>query len=300
MIGIINLNKPQGKTSHDMVYFIRRTLNIKQVGHTGTLDPDATGVLPVLVGKATRLSDFLVSDTKEYIARIRLGIETDTEDITGSVIKKSDVDLNIDDVKKVLSAFEGEINQLPPMYSAVKINGKKLYTLARKGITVERKPRKITIYKILLLSDKLENNEFEIKVSCSKGTYIRTLCADIGKALGCGAAMAALERTKSGNFAIENSFTPEEIEELAQKGDFASFIMKIDDVLGAYKKACAAGENEKKVKNGIRLRPSQLGIKSAQLGEIFRIYDEEENLICLSEVIFENETLVLKHLKSFY
>ena len=300
MIGIINLHKPQGKTSHDMVYFIRKTLKIKQVGHTGTLDPLASGVLPILVGKATRLSDFLMADNKEYIARVKLGITTDTQDITGTVIDTKNVSVSCDEIKKVLASFIGEQNQLPPMYSALKVGGEKLYNLARKGITVERTPRKINIFYIELLSCDMENNEFEIKVGCSKGTYIRTLCEDIGAALGCGATMSALIRTKSGDFSLENAFSQEQITSAVDTGNLDSIVTKIDDVLSAYKKAFALGENEMKVKNGIRLRPAQLGIKGAELGDIFRIYDEKENLICLSEVITENNTYVLKHLKSFY
>ena len=300
MIGIINLYKPEGKTSHDMVYFIRKTLNIKQVGHTGTLDPLATGVLPILVGKATRLSDMLTAENKEYVARVKLGITTDTLDITGTVLETSDKKVTLGDVKNVIPEFLGEIFQTPPMYSALKVDGKKLVNLARKGITVEREKRKVTIHYIDLLSSDLENNEFEIRVGCSKGTYIRTLCDDIGKRLGTGAVISSLTRTKSGDFDIKNAFTPEEITEAVSAGNTDKIFIKIDDVLTVYKKAYALGDNEIKVKNGIRLRPSQLKITGFSLGEIFRIYDKDDNLICLSEVISENNTPVLKHLKSFY
>ncbi len=300
MIGIITLNKPQGKTSHDMVYFIRRTFKTKQVGHTGTLDPMAEGVLPVLIGKATKLSDILTAENKEYIARIRLGVTTDTLDITGNIVSEQKVLAGEDEIKNVLFSFLGEQMQLPPMYSALKVDGKKLYTLARQGITVERTPRKINIFYIDFLSYFPEHHEFEIKVGCSKGTYIRSLCDDIGKALGCGAVLTALKRTKSGNFSIESSYTEEEVLKALDSGNLESLLTKIDDVLDDFTKAVAFGDNEKKVKNGIRLRPAQLGIKNFSLGETFKIYDENDSLICLSEVILENDTPVLKHLKSFY
>ena len=213
--GIININKPAGMTSHDVVYRLRKLFGIKKIGHTGTLDPDATGVLPMCIGKATRTSDMLTATDKRYTAEVTLGAATDTQDSSGKVIKSADVkDFGITEAKilDTLNEFVGEISQTPPMYSAIKVNGKKLYELAREGKEVERKPRIVTVYSIEPLGFDLENNKFTIDVSCSKGTYIRTLCNDIGEKLGCFAHMSSLKRTASGRFTIDDSYTLEEVE----------------------------------------------------------------------------------------
>ena len=191
MDGVFNIYKEKGFTSHDVVAIVRKTINQKKVGHTGTLDPDAEGVLPVCVGKATKLADYIMADTKTYRATIKLGIITDTYDTTGDIIAEKEVSVSKDAIISVVKSFVGKQEQLPPMYSAIKINGHKLYDLARKGIEVERKPRSIEIYDISL-DEFISDTEFAVTVSCSKGTYIRTLCYDFGEKLGCGAAMSSL------------------------------------------------------------------------------------------------------------
>ena len=209
--GVINIYKIKGFTSHDVVAKLRGMLRQKKIGHTGTLDPDATGVLPVCLGSATKLCDMLTDKEKEYIAKVQLGVTTDTQDMTGTVLRESSVEVTEEDVKNVLQSFIGAYDQIPPMYSALKVNGKKLYELAREGKEIERKARPVIIHYIEILDMQLP--QLTIKVGCSKGTYIRTLCHDVGEKLGCGAAMAALERTKSGKFSLDRAITLAELEE---------------------------------------------------------------------------------------
>lgn len=212
--GIIVINKPKNYTSHDVVAKVRKILNIKKVGHTGTLDPNATGVLPLLIGNGTKLSKYLINHDKEYEVVLKLGIKTDTADGEGNVIETGKVD-NLDEVKvkNVLLSFIGKQQQLPPMYSAIKVNGKKLYEYARSGQTIEVEPRNIEIYDIELMSINQIENEIFFKVSCSKGTYIRSLCEDIAKKIGTIGYMKELNRRKVGIFNIENSITIQELEE---------------------------------------------------------------------------------------
>lgn len=210
--GVLVVNKHEGVTSHRIVQILRRLYDTARVGHTGTLDPMATGVLPILLGRAVKASDYLVSEEKEYIATLRLGVTTDTLDTTGEVLSTSD---NIPDEAAVLEAaksFLGEIEQIPPMYSAIKIDGQKLVNLARAGETVERKPRQVEIKELDV--EKLSENEYKLRIVCSKGTYVRTLCADIGEKLGCGGAMSSLVRVRTGNFTLENSVKVEELENM--------------------------------------------------------------------------------------
>ncbi len=210
--GVLVVNKHEGVTSHRIVQILRRMYDTSRVGHTGTLDPMATGVLPILIGRAVKASDYLVSEEKEYIATLRLGVTTDTLDTTGEVLTTSD---NIPDEEAVLEAaksFVGEIEQIPPMYSAIKIDGQKLVDLARAGETVERKPRQVEIKELEV--EKLSDNEYKLRIVCSKGTYVRTLCADIGEKLGCGGAMSSLVRVRTGNFTLESAITVEELEKM--------------------------------------------------------------------------------------
>lgn len=297
MLGIINLYKPVGKTSHDMVYFIRKTLGIKRVGHTGTLDPCAEGVLPILVGRATALSDFLMAGDKVYTAKVKLGIVTDTYDTTGTVLEEKKPFVSLSDIENALNDFLGEIEQEPPMYSAIKIGGKKLYHLAREGKEIERPKRKITIFDISV-SDFDENvGEFNIRVHCSKGTYIRSLCHDLGKALGCGAAMKELVRNKTGIFEDSSSVTCEMIEKAVQNNDF-SFITPPDKVLLSFPSVIVDDEISKKVQNGIMLRTNQLGINSGP-GEKIRIYDKER-FLCLAKIVESEGALCIKIDMGFY
>jgi tRNA pseudouridine55 synthase len=210
LFGFINIYKPKGITSHDVVSKLRKVTKIKQIGHTGTLDPFAVGVLPICIGKSTRLIEYL-NDDKEYIATIQFGKNTDSYDIDGSVTEIFEKKIKQEELTSILKNFEGEISQLPPIYSAIKVNGKKLYDYARSGQEVEIKPRKVYISKIKLLDFDYENQVAKIVVGCSKGTYIRSIAYDIGKALNCGGFLSALERTKAGNFLVENSIKLEDI-----------------------------------------------------------------------------------------
>ena len=207
--GFLNIYKPVRMTSHDVVATLRKLLNIKQIGHTGTLDPFAEGVLPVCIGKATRLIEFL-DDDKEYLAKVQFGASTTTYDRDGEVIFTSDRKVTIEDVTQALQIFEGEILQTPPIYSAIKVNGKKLYEYARKGDNIEIQPRKVTIACIELKSFNEEQQQAEILIKCSKGTYIRSIAYDLGKKLGCGAYLVKLVRTRAGKFTIENSIKIED------------------------------------------------------------------------------------------
>lgn len=212
--GFINIYKPKGLTSHDVVAKLRRVTKVKQIGHTGTLDPFATGVLPVCIGKATRLIEYL-EDDKEYLATVQFGKNTDSYDIDGEVTATFDKRVNQDEVEDVLGNFRGEIMQLPPIYSAVKVNGKKLYEYARKGEEVEIEPRKVFISKLELLDFDVETQSAKLLVACSKGTYIRSIAYDVGRMLGCGGYLTALERTKAGKFKVETAIRLEDLSGLS-------------------------------------------------------------------------------------
>ncbi len=297
MIGILNVYKPKGMTSHDVVSFVRRQLKIKRIGHTGTLDPLATGVLPILIGNATKLSDLIMADEKKYSAHVILGITTDTDDTTGRVLEEKNVDITEEQLKGILRNFIGEIEQIPPMYSAIKVDGRKLYELARKGVEIERKPRKITIYSIDI--SNFDGTSFDMDIHCGKGTYIRALCRDIGVALGVGAVMDKLERTMSGVFLKENSHTFEEIETAVNEGTLENILIKPDEVLLSFEAIDVNEENARKIKNGIRLRPQQLGISKFSENDMYRIY-EHHSLICLLKVKECDGQLLLTIEKSFY
>ena len=200
--GILVIDKPQDWTSHDVVAKLRGILHVKRIGHAGTLDPMATGVLPVFVGRATRAVEFAAEREKEYRAGLRLGVVTDTQDVTGTVLETNPISVTREQLEAVLNQFRGPIQQIPPMYSAIKKDGKKLYELARRGQEVERQPRPITIYELELM-DQLSPTEFTLRVLCSKGTYVRTLCHDIGQALGCGGTLSSLRRTQSAGFTLD-------------------------------------------------------------------------------------------------
>jgi len=221
MSGVLCFYKPKGCTSHDVVYKIRKLYGTRQVGHTGTLDPLAEGVLVLMVGRAVKASEFLCSDVKEYVAGMRLGLTTDTEDVTGAVLSEYGGAMpTFDEVKAAVSAFTGAIEQIPPMYSAIKVNGKKLLELAREGKEVERKARRVYVDRLELYPTE-RNDEYMLNARVSKGTYIRTLCADIGKSLGTGAVMSSLIRTSCGSFGIEDAVTEEQLEKAEKIGKIA-------------------------------------------------------------------------------
>ncbi|MDD2502429.1 MAG: tRNA pseudouridine(55) synthase TruB [Clostridia bacterium] len=230
MTGIINVLKPPGMTSSDVVVFLRRELEIKKVGHTGTLDPEAAGVLPICLGKATRISDYIMQGDKVYCCHLKLGLSTDTSDLTGNIISKNNAIPSLEKIKEALKVFQGEQNQTPPMYSAIKLDGKKLYELARKGIEVERKPRKILIRESRFLSFT-PPDIVQFETTCSKGTYIRSLCRDIGSWLGCGGTMQHLIRMASGSFSLENSHTLDEILTARSEGSLSSMLIPMEQAL---------------------------------------------------------------------
>lgn len=211
MFGFLNVYKPKGKTSHDVVAVLRRVTKIKQIGHTGTLDPFAEGVLPVCIGKATRLIEYL-KDDKAYVATVQLGASTSTYDIEGEVVKTSDKKIELSDIESALDKFRGEIEQLPPIYSAIKVNGKKLYEYARKGEEVEIKPRKVTINELKIVGFDPERRQLELYVDCSKGTYIRSIANDLGEVLGVFGHLVKLIRVKAGSFLIDKAIKLEELE----------------------------------------------------------------------------------------
>ncbi len=257
--GIMNVYKEAGFTSHDVVAKLRGICKQKKIGHTGTLDPDAVGVLPVCLGSGTKLCDMLTGETKEYIARFRLGVTTDTQDISGKVLEEKEVDVCEEQVKEMLSHFVGELQQVPPMYSALKVGGKKLYELAREGKEVERKARLITIYELELL--KAEHPEYEIRVTCSKGTYIRTLCHDVGQALSCGAVMTSLVRARAGEFRLKDAKTLAELQMLADQGRLQEAVIPVEEMFRALPAIQVSDDAQKALLNGNQLKRSEVLVK---------------------------------------
>ena len=252
MDGIIVIRKEKGFTSHDVVAKLRGILRMKKIGHIGTLDPDAEGVLPVALGKATRLVEFLTEKEKTYEAVLHLGITTDTQDITGEVLKETEVTCTEEEVREAIMSFLGDQMQIPPMYSALKVDGKKLYELAREGIEIERKARPVCFKEIEILECELPFVRFS--VTCSKGTYIRTLCHDIGEKLGCGACMESLLRTKSGRFSLEESHRLSEVQQAANDGTVSEWVIGIEDILAEYPRICSTEEGDKLLHNGNPLK----------------------------------------------
>ncbi|MFD3445509.1 tRNA pseudouridine(55) synthase TruB [Microbacteriaceae bacterium 4G12] len=256
MEGVLLLNKPKGMTSHDCVFKVRKILREKRVGHTGTLDPDVTGVLPICIGRATKIAQFLTSETKTYEGEVTLGFSTTTEDASGEVVVKHDVNRTITrtEIEQVLSELTGTIEQMPPMFSAVKVNGKKLYEYARQGIEVERPVRTITIHEFTLLDERTEFSgsplSFRFRVTCSKGTYVRTLAVMIGEKLGFPAHMSDLTRTASGQFTLEQCITFEQLEESVQNITVDEVLISIDRALGQFPKIIVNGAEAENVKNG--------------------------------------------------
>ena len=249
MNGIVIIDKPQEWTSNDVVSRLRRVFNTRRIGHGGTLDPMATGVLPVFVGRATRGVEFFEHAEKVYETTVRFGLTTDTEDITGKTITECEVSLTESDLIAVLPKFRGDILQVPPMYSAIKVNGQKLYDLARKGREVERQPRSITIHELELL--EFTGNEARLRVRCSKGTYIRTLCKDIGEALGCGACMAALRRVEAGEYTLEGSVPLRQLLDISEAGeDVEHFLRPVDSMFASHEKLSLTEKQARLVKNG--------------------------------------------------
>ncbi len=292
---IFVIDKPSGMTSHDVVSRLKKAFPEKvKIGHTGTLDPMCTGVLTVLTDNDTKLSDLLSGD-KEYIATMRTGIITDTEDITGKVLEENDVNtVSEDKVKKAILSFTGQKNQLPPMYSSVKVGGKKLYELAREGKTVERKPRQITIYETEYLG-RQKDGDFKFRISCSKGTYIRTVIADIGKELGCGACMTSLRRTRANGFTISDATELEKAEELARTEKISS-IGKSSEFCFSFLGSCVIPQNGLTYfLNGGIIGTERL-IKSQFDGDTARAYSESNDFLGLCLVADEYVKLIWKNI----
>lgn len=270
--GIIVVNKDAGFTSFDVVAKLRGILKQRKIGHTGTLDPDATGVLPVCIGSATKVCQYLTDSDKEYKACMLLGKTTDTQDVSGKIIEEKPVNVSEQQMKEVVHSFVGQREQIPPMYSALKVDGKKLCDLARKGVTVERKPRKIQLYAIEI--DAIELPRVWINVSCSKGTYIRTLVHDIGEELGCGACLETLQRTKAAGFLLTQAYTLTQIEELVKQQKLEEVIHLVDSLFPEYDKISVIPEADKYLYNGNKLHLSQM--KQEPVTEMIRVYDSNE------------------------
>lgn len=294
--GVILVNKHKGVTSHDIVFKIRRLYGTKKVGHTGTLDPLATGVLPVLVGRSAKAAEYLLSENKKYIAEIKLGITTDTEDITGNILTKCDTLPTKEDFFTCCKSFEGEIMQVPPMYSALKVNGKKLVDLARKGIEIERQARKITVFSITPTVIDESKGLYRIEVACSKGTYIRTLCADIGASLGCGAAMTELQRTESGNFKIENAYTIDELEKMSES-ERLSILTPPESLFLEAPSVCFSDFYTRLFKSGCEIYQKKIDTHFP-VGTFLRVYENNE-FIALAEVKDFPDGSAIKSIKFF-
>ncbi|NLK29082.1 MAG: tRNA pseudouridine(55) synthase TruB [Clostridiales bacterium] len=288
--GIININKEKGYTSHDVVAKMRGILKIKKIGHTGTLDPDAEGVLPICIGKATKLVELITDKDKTYEAVLKLGITTDTQDITGKILSTREVHVSEAEIREAINSFIGEYMQLPPMYSAIKVNGKKLYELAREGIEIERKRRKVRIDAIRILQMNEKDHEITLSVDCGKGTYIRTLLHDIGEKLACGGTMKSLTRTAVGSFKIENAYKLAEIEQIVQENRIDTVILPMDQVLGTYPKITVTPKYHKLIYNGNSFRKEHTShpAKEPELGWV-RVYDSNHLFIGIYQYDIEKE-----------
>ncbi|WP_453996866.1 tRNA pseudouridine(55) synthase TruB [Bacillus nitroreducens] len=307
MDGILLLNKPKGMTSHDCVFKVRKLVKMKKVGHTGTLDPDVSGVLPICLGRATKIVEYITAANKTYEGEVTIGFSTTTEDSSGEKVEEKSVnkDITKDEVLKVFRSLTGEIIQTPPMYSAVKVNGKRLYEYARQGMVIERPSRKITIHKLELLSDIKKDNgtiSFRFRVTCSKGTYVRTLAVQIGEQLGYPSHMSDLKRTSSGEYTLDQCITLDELESLVQKGNIEEHLLSIETALSHLRKILINDKVAEKVKNGAVLPlPQELSdiqveepIVTQCNGEILAIYQrhpDKPQLIKPIKVLVNNQEL---------
>lgn len=293
--GILNINKPEGWTSQDVVAKLRGRLHIRRVGHTGTLDPMATGVLPVCFGKATRIIEYYDDDFKTYEAEMKLGMVTDTLDSTGTVLETKPVDVSEEDVIQAIDSFRGWITQIPPKYSALKVNGKPLYKYAREGVEVEIKSRKIYVEDIQLVEVNLRENRILFRVTCSKGTYIRTICDDIGKKLGCGGTMTALQRTQSGCFRVEDARTLPEILEMTDE-ELERCVIPMDKTLVHLGRIeLKSMESVPFYYNGREIDTGYVNVlaspavpealqEGSRLGDKYRVYDPEGKFLGISSL----------------
>ncbi|MBQ8766720.1 MAG: tRNA pseudouridine(55) synthase TruB [Clostridia bacterium] len=290
MTGIICLDKPCDMTSFMAVKRASRILGVKKAGHTGTLDPMATGVLVIMLGHCTRFIELLPEHKKSYTARVKLGITTDTLDITGEVLSESEVNVTLEQLLSVAENFKGDILQTPPMYSALKKDGERLYDLARKGIEIEREQREITIHKLEIYD--FDGTEFSMDVTCSAGTYVRSLCDDIGKDLGCGAVMTELRRTEANGFSIENAVTLEELEKLVSENKAESVITSVEKALMSYPEITVTKPQANRFHNGGALGYDRLH-GEYNIG-IYRVYSPERKLLGLGEILTEKGDLTVR------
>jgi tRNA pseudouridine55 synthase len=298
--GILNIIKPPGMTSFDVVNFLKRKTGMRRVGHTGTLDPAAAGVMAVCFGKATGAVEFMSEDTKEYTGELTLGITTDTQDATGNILSENS---NIPEDEEIITAFSlftGELVQTPPMFSAVSVNGTRLYSLARKGIEIERPCRKITVFRLEITDIDRMSTADVVKVifhlECSKGTYVRTLCCDIGSSLGCGGHMSFLVRTRSGVFSIEDAVTIEEINSMPSPEGFVEKLHNPECVFLGTRYICLDDILMRKFCNGVYC---DMDAQSYSCGEILRVYDSEMRFVALGCIIGSGDKIVLKNRKLF-
>ena len=291
MNGYLLINKPKGPTSHDIIYRVRKIAKTKKVGHTGTLDPMATGLMVVCIGNATKAADYITNGNKAYLATMKLGFVSDTLDSTGTITPLPKKEITKEEIRNVFTSFLGEYDQIPPMYSAKKIDGKKLYELARKGETVTRKAVRVSILQLDIHA--IENDTVTFYVECSKGTYIRSLIDDIGKQLNYGAVMTELKRVKSGQFSLDTSkaYTLEELEEM---DDIAPLLHPVDSAFSDYQKYIAPPHFERLIKNGIMVDLKRLGLShETENQKRFRVYGEDGNFFAIME-IYETKFLKLK------
>ena len=294
MNGLLLVDKGKGFTSFDVVAITRKLTSQKKIGHTGTLDPNATGVLPLLLGNATKAQDIIPNHDKEYVAGFKLGLTTDTLDIWGEIKSEVKSEVTLSELEKVLKHFRGEIEQIPPMYSAVSVDGKRLYDLARKGIEVERKPRKITVYELELLDFDENNQSGVLKVSCSKGTYIRTLIDDIGNELGVGAVMTSLDRSKACGFLKEQCLPLEKLKKLSP-AEIEEKLISTENLFISFPELKVSEAQAKRFSNGGALDSSRTSLRSAENieGNIYRIkYDDK--FFGLG-IVRDNEIKIYKH-----
>ncbi len=299
--GILILDKPDGMTSHDCVAIMRRLFHTRKVGHTGTLDPMATGVLPILLGRAAKAAEYLTAEDKHYIAGLRLGLTTDTEDSTGTTLTECDAIPDEAAVRETVKTFIGEIEQIPPMYSALKVDGQKLYDLARQGITVERKARPITIASIGC--EKQDERTYTLDVRCSKGTYIRTLCADIGAKLGCGGVMCSLRRAGSGHFTLERAYTIEQLEKMSDE-ERRACLLPTESLFSDLEKLILPAFYERLADNGqpIHLKKLYRGKYDESRytpGQRMTICGENKGFFALGEVREAEDGYAVKPIKKF-
>lgn len=281
--GIMNIYKERGFTSHDVVAKLRGIIKQKRIGHTGTLDPEAEGVLPVCLGNGTGLCELLTDKEKTYLAVMKLGVVTDTQDMTGSILVEKQVLVTEEAVSEAVFSFEGDYDQVPPMYSALKVNGRKLCDLAREGKTVERSARRIRIHSLEITDLNLDENLVTILATCSKGTYIRTLCEDIGVKLGCGGCMKSLVRLRSGSFCLENSLKLSEVEKLAAEGRLTQAVIPVADMFSEYPEVIVNGDQDKLLFNGNPLSAEDPEMRSGETGQKYRIYASDRTFAAIYE-----------------